>query len=346
MSPTTPQAAATGTGGWWAPAVSVPLASTPPRRPGSLRRTMHVDVGVRSGWGDPLPMSGAARDIRTGEDGSVTVLAEAGLTAAFDVGRCLVELETSPAAPWTAEVVGARAGGGFRRRLDEVMPAQEAGSLLRLVLDDLPAGALISGYALLRLARRAGHDPKTLTPKAALTNMTDICSGWRAGGAAAQSVAADRGVPIQDCPPAPDLTVADPAGWHAMPPLPTDGMRRRRCIDVWLEDERTPGGRFAVWAMFRDTVGDPDGGEAVLHEYAVEVEGEAGVVSALRADPRVLPFPECPGAAAEVGRLVGRPLATLTEAVPEVLVGTLCCTHLNDLLRALGGAAGLLALAH
>jgi hypothetical protein len=42
---------------------------------------------------------------------------------------------------------------------------------------------------------------------------------------------------------------------------------------------------------------------------------------------------------------VGRPLAGLSDTVLEVLVGTLCCTHLNDLLRALGGAAGLLARA-
>jgi len=335
------------TGGWWAPAVSTPLLATPERRPGSLRRTMHVDVGVRSGWADPLPMSGAARDLRTGDGGpgDVEVVAEAALTAAFDVQRHLVELDTSPPAPWAAEVLGARAGGGFRRQLDEAMPPEAARSLLRLVLDDLPAGALISGYALLRLARRAGHDPARLTPADALARMTDICSGWRAGGAAAASVAADRGVPIQDCPPAPDLAIADPIGWHPMDPLPMDGMRRRRCLDVWLEDPGDPLGRFSIWAMFRDTVGEPGGGEAVLHEYSVEVEGEGDVVRALRADPRVLPFPECPGAAAEVGRMAGTPLAAFTEAVPSILVGTLCCTHLNDLLRALGGAAGLLAQA-
>ncbi|HUO48041.1 MAG TPA: DUF2889 domain-containing protein [Acidimicrobiales bacterium] len=336
-----------GSGGWWAPAVSTPLDATPARRPGSLRRTMHVDVGVRSSWADPLPMSGAARDIRSGDGDpdEVTVLAEAALTASFDVGRRLVEVETTPPATWATELVGARAGGGFRRRIDDVMPPEEAGSLLRLVLDDLPAGALISGYALLRLARRAGHDPATLTPADALARMTDICSGWRAGGAAATGVAAGRGVPIQDCPPAPDLVAGDPAGWHAMEPLPPDGMRRRRCLDVWLEDAEDPAGRFAVWAMFRDTVGEPGGGEAVLHEYQVEVEGEGDVVRAVRADPRVLPFPECPGAAAEVHRLAGVPLAAFSDSVPEILVGTLCCTHLNDLLRALGGAAGLFELA-
>jgi len=342
-----PGSAADAGGRWWAPAVSSPLAATPARRPGSLRRTMHVDVGARTSWGVPLPMAGAARDLRTGpgDQDDVAVVAAASLTAAFDPKRCLVELETSPPAPWTSELLGARAGGGFRRRVDELMPSEEVGSLLRLVLDDLPAGALISGYALLRLARRAGHDPSGLTPPDTLDRMTDLCSGWRSGGAAVESVAANRGVPVQDCPPAPDLAAGDAAGWHPMDPLPPDWMRRRRCIDVWVEDPADPDGPFSLWAMFRDTVGEPDGGEAVLHEYAVALEGAGDTLVHVEAEPRVLPFPECPGAAGEVGRLVGRRLGELTEAVPTVLTGVACCTHLNDLLRALGGAAGLLALA-
>ncbi len=44
---------------------------------------------------------------------------------------------------------------------------------------------------------------------------------------------------------------------------------------------------------------------------------------------------ECPGAARNVGRLVGTPVAALRENVLEMLPGTLGCTHLNDVLRAL-----------
>jgi hypothetical protein len=65
------------------------------------------------------------------------------------------------------------------------------------------------------------------------------------------------------------------------------------------------------------------------------------VVGAIAAEPRVLPFPECPGAADAVGDLVGCSLSELSRSVPELLTGIRSCTHLNDLLRALGGVAGL-----
>jgi hypothetical protein len=335
---------------------------------------MHVDVGARTEWALPLPIVGAARDLRTGPDGSTTVLAEARVEAAFDTGRALVELHATPPFDWLDELVGTRAGGGFRRRLDEVVPPEDAGSLVRQVLDDMPAGLLISGYAFMRLARRQGHAPSSLTPPDVLDRMVDLCSGWRAGGVAAESIGTGHGIPMQDCPPAPELrgvlavpmpspqprrravtaaTVApairaetanpdgDPWAWHETGPLPSDHMRRRRCLDLTAEDD----GTFSIWAMFRDTVGEPEGGEAVLHEYAVEATGRDGVLTEVRADPRVLPFPECPGAAGHVAALAGVAVADLPTAVPEKLVGVASCTHLNDLLRALGGLAGLFDVA-
>jgi len=330
----------------WGPAPRDPLVRLVRRAPGSLRRTMHVDVGARTSWGAALPMSGGARDIRTGADAAgVEVLAEASLTAGFDPGRALVSLTTTPRARWTADLIGARAGGGFRKRLDDVMPPDTAGSLLRMVLDDLPAAALISGYAWMRLARREGHDPGSLMPVDVADRMAGLCSGWRGEGMALASVEAGSGVPLQDCPPAPGLTDDDPDGWHPLEPLPPDWMRRRRCIDVALDDPSDPAGGFSVWAMFRDTVGEPDGGEAVLHEYEVELEGSGGTVERIRAVPHVLPFPECPGAAGAVEAMGGRRLAEFPASVPEVLTGIASCTHLNDLLRALGGAAALIDLA-
>src|ERR1700722_6527930 len=127
---------------------------------------MSIDLGPRRGFSAALDMTGLARDIRTGPAGpdDVTVLAQASVAAGFDKNRRRVSLETTPAATWTKDLIGARAGGGFRRHLDGVVPEAEAGSLLRQVLDDMPAAALISGYAWLRLARRAGHAPPTLTP--------------------------------------------------------------------------------------------------------------------------------------------------------------------------------------
>jgi len=321
-----------------------PLPGLPPRAPGSIRRTMHVDVGPRGSWSSPLAMEGAARDLRTDADGAGVVLARARVSAGFDMGRRLESLDTTPRAAWSSALVGTRAGGGFRRHLEEVVPPGEAGSLLRQVLDDMPAAALISGYAWMRLARREGHHPASLMPSGALDRMTDLCSGWRAGGTAVRSVLDGHGVPVQDCPPAPAPVpgaAVDALAWHELGPLDLDWMRRRRCIDVAVAGD----GTFSIWAMFRDTVGEGGGDEVVLHEYAVRASGAAGVLGAVSAEPRVLPFPECPAAAVAVHALVGMEVRTLARTVPATLEGTASCTHLNDLLRALGGVGDLLELA-
>ena len=304
---------------------------------------MHVDVGRRGSWGAPLVIEGGARDLRTGDDSpdDVTVLAEASAAAHFDDARHLETLVTEPHAPWTAALVGTRAGGGFRRQLDAVVPASEATSLLRQVLDDMPAAALISGYAGMRLARRQGHHPARLMPSGALDRMTDLCSGWRNDGTAVRSVRAGEGVPMQDCPPAPHDPGVDAHAWHAMGSLELDWTRRRRCIDVRRHADST----FWVWAIFRDTVGQGDGTEVVLHEYTVTARGAHGVLSDLSAKPRVLPFGECPAAADAVGALAGAPVRTLAATVPDTLVSVASCTHLNDLLRALGGVADLVVSA-
>jgi DUF2889 family protein len=306
---------------------------------------MHVDVGARMAWGASLPLVGGARDLRTTADPDAPeVVAEAHVQAGFDPERQLVELHTLPEPEWVTQLIGVRAGGGFRKRLAQAVPADEATSLLRQVLDDLPAAMLISGYAFMRLARRQGLEPSSLTPPNVLDHMVDLCSGWRAGGVAASSIGRGEGVPMQDTPRAPDLEHGpgvDPWAWHDTGPLPCDHMRRRRLMDVHVR----PDGVFDVWSMFRDTVGEEDGHESVLHEYAVRASVSGGAITAIEAEPRVLPFPECPGAAGHVTELIGIAVADLPTAVPEVLTSLASCTHLNDLLRALGGLTSLIDLA-
>ena len=229
------------------------------------------------------------------------------MSARFDRKRVLVSLETDPIAPWAADMVGERAGGGFRRQLDKVGPRDSSETLVRQLMEDLPAAALISGYASLRLARRLEVPPGDLTPPGVLGRMTDMCSGWRAGGTAVNSIAAGKGVPFQDCPTAPDLVGNDPGSWHAMRPLPPDCMRRRRLVDVVFDDDDATSAR--LWAMFRDTVGEEGGSELVLHEYSLEGRLEKRddqmVLVSVEATPLVLPFNECPAAASEVGALQG-----------------------------------------
>ena len=334
-----------------------PLQAVPDLTALTLRRTMHVDVGPATDWfgGGELKIDGSARDVRgrgTATGGAtggamrgVETIATGSLSTRFDRRRVLVALETDPPEPWAQAMVGQRAGGGFRKELDQVAPRNAAATLVRQLMEDLPAAALISGYASLRLARRLAVSPGDLTPPGVLGRMTDMCSGWRAGGTAVNSIAAGRGVPFQDCPEAPDLTGDDPGSWHPIPSLAPDCMRRRRLVDVVFDEDDADSAR--LWAMFRDTVGEEDGSELVLHEYSLTgrlERSDAGMVLvSVEADPRVLPFTECPAAAAEVRALCGTPLSDLPAVVPVALFGVASCTHLNDLLRNVGGMAGVLA---
>jgi hypothetical protein len=65
------------------------------------------------------------------------------------------------------------------------------------------------------------------------------------------------------------------------------------------------------------------------------VDPVQGILSSVTADPRVLPYLECPSAAGGVDAMIGTPVADLRDAVLERLKGTAGCTHLNDALRAL-----------
>ena len=89
--------------------------------------------------------------------------------------------------------------------------------------------------------------------------------------------------------------------------------------------------------MFRDSMWDPDGREIVVHEYRLDATADAGsgALRSVAAEPRVLPFPECPLVAGNASWLIGTPMAELRATVLQRLRGVDCCTHLNDMLRAL-----------
>ncbi len=158
------------------------------------------------------------------------------------------------------------------------------------------------------------------------------------------SVRAGTGVPVTLGPVAPPLHdehELDPIGWHDIEPLQDGSMRRRRLIDVHVARDS-----WAVSAMFRDTHVQPGGNETVLHEYTLTatVDGATGAFLTCSAVPRVLPFVECPVAAASADRLVGQPIEATRDYVRRELRGTSTCTHLNDLLRSLGDVGALAAL--
>jgi hypothetical protein len=317
-----------------------PTTTTVPRRPGSIRRTSHIDMVFEGPLvGGPLRLRGGARDLLTTPGGDARVLDEAQVDADLDETRRLRALTTHPEAPATQALVGVPVGRGFRGALAEVYHGTDDGSPLYLLLDDLPVAALISGYASMYdttpLAVAASVESK---PSAARMLQADICSGWRSDGTMMVSLASGKGLPVPVGPPAPRLEPEDdPSGWHHIADLGPNSMRRRRLVDV------TWGDPLVVSAMFRDTHRSGDGEETVLHEYTVDatVDPETLVVRRCEATPRSLPWDECPLAAASAERLTGQRAGDLRSFVRSDLTGITTCTHLNDLLRSLAAVAAL-----
>jgi hypothetical protein len=222
------------------------------------------------------------------------------------------------------------------------------------LLDDLPVATLISGYAPQHARAESGtwadeqqRKPlqKTAPAGLAMLQQADLCAGWKAGGTVMQGFA-ENNPPVVTGPAAPSLDDGDdPLAWHELPgPLPLHGMRRRRRIDVVPVENRPPS-RGLVWdvdAHFRDSYVD-DEGETVVHEYTVlaRVDAATSTVLEAAATPRVLPWFECPEAAASAARLAGRTLDSLRVGVRAEFLGATTCTHLNDMLRALADIAVL-----
>lgn len=287
-----------------------------------------------------LVLQGRARDVRTDAAGAATVSDEVALfgRVAYGTDRHVLELRSEPDDPRLEALVGTRASSGFRAAVDSVVPdLRDTQALLYLLLDDLPVATLVSGYAV----QYGSPEPLRPTPGVHALQHADLCSGWRVGGTIMIGIEAGQGAPVVTGPDAPSIdTPDDPFGWHAMAPLPANGMRRRRRVDV------TAGDPVELDAMFRDSHMSPDGVETIVHEYTLRatLDPSRRVVLDIEATPQVLPWVECPSAAASAQGLVGLPLAGLRPYVRERFVGVPTCTHLNDLLRSLEDVERLVAL--
>ena len=230
---------------------------------------------------------------------------------------------------------------GFQLTLNQ---SQILTSLRSVLLTELPVVAMLAGYGTLY----SGLLPGPLSDQFIDGMPVDVCAGWAEAGSMMVHIRGQREIPTPDGPEVP----ADREGWHPMPDLVAGALRRQRLI------ERTGD---EVWAMFRDTYARPDGTTSVLHEYTVQAlvsdyesddlsggggggggDGHGGDrIVACVATPRVLPWAECPQAAASAGRLVGQRVGDLRALVRDDLVGTSTCTHLNDLLSSLFQAGRL-----
>ncbi|HEX5587850.1 MAG TPA: DUF2889 domain-containing protein [Acidimicrobiia bacterium] len=326
------------------PAPANPQPGPPARRPGSIRRTSTVLMHWPGGRGTQLRLDGRARDLVTPRHGDAYVVAEDSMTVGVSNLRVIEDIAVTPARAGVDRLVGAKAGGGLRRAIDDALPDErERGSPLYLLLDDMAGSSLIAGFAWSQgadaLRPPAPPTPEQVEAMAAMAaqyeprSMIGICSGFRPGSSALTPdgfVNRDRRHNVAVVPPLADAN--DGLSWHELDAPPEVAMRRARRIDV-----REGDGALVVDAMFRDSCWRPDGVEVAVHEYHIDatVDVETGVVTSVVAEPRVLPYPECPGAAPNAAWLVGASARGLRREVLERIQGISCCTHLNDALRSL-----------
>jgi Protein of unknown function (DUF2889) len=306
--------------------------------PGSVRRTSSIDVSWPQGRAGNLRMVGRARDILTPAAGAApTLCAEDWFEAELQPDRSIVAIQSQPPRPALSRLIGQRGGGGLRKVLEEVVPEERREATpLYLILDDISGASLVAGWAW------SQWDPNWLaTGRAALQGFDlekafrsreGICIGFGPGSSGLNPQTDRSGTPTTEL-----RHPYDPQGWHDLPVQNSVGFRRARRIDVWRTDV------IGIDSAFQDSATMLQGGRAVVHEYGLRasVDPDSRRVLALEAEPRVLPFAECPGAAANVSRLLNTPLSQLRDTVLSELRGTAGCTHLNDALRALADVGTL-----
>lgn len=311
-----------------------PTSSTPVRVPGSVRRTATTTAVRPDGLDGPLYLFGRARDLLTISPAASRIIDVASYHAEVDFcgDRTIKALETTP--PRHADqLIGIGAASGFRTVLEQTLPLdRESRRLIYLLLDDLPVATLVSGYALGWAGAVPRHSPARM-----LTN-TDICAGWRDGGTITEGIKNEGRPPVVIGPPAPSLLSDDDLAWHTLEPMPEHSVRRHRRLDVIPR-----GDQLGIDLLFRDTHMSPLGTETVIHEYTVKgsIDRSNLTVTTIEASPRVLPWLECPLAAASAARLLGTAVGNLRRLIRADFTGTGTCTHLNDTLRSMEDVVAL-----
>ncbi len=254
---------------------AAPTSSSPARRPGSIRRTTTFDSIRPNGLNQELIQIGRARDLYTAADGSVATLASADVEVRTEYtdGPIVQSLRLVPDAVGLDALVGRRASTGFRALIDQAVDVPR-GSLGYLLLDEIPAATLVSGYAIGAAAERGELDTKEmkLSGSQPRLQVPDLCAGFRVGGTMLANIDEAGRTPMLAGPVALSVeTPDDEWGWHQFDSLPAHGMRRRRRLDVFGDS------LVHVDVFFRDSHMDVDGIERAVHEYTVAVTVDRGV---------------------------------------------------------------------
>ena len=317
------------------PAPRNPMGHAPLRRAHSFRRTSSIDVTWPEGYGGPGDFVGVARDVFTRQAGSHPRIVGLGrVHALLGPDRVIREIQTEPRRDGAGLLVGLNGGSTLRKAIDTALPEDSvSGTPLFLLIDDLAGTSLIANWAW---SRWADDWLKDFVPvlehealQARVAKMTDICTGFRTGSAALADI---RGLQ-QNCQRVVPLPHPDDAlGFHSLTEHKEVSMRRARRIDVWEQH-----GLIHIDSTFQDSANAPEGGRVAVHEYGLRATADPKTMAlcSVQADPRILPYRECPAAAQNVSRLLGTPLGELRSVVLKELRRADGCTHLNDALRAL-----------
>ncbi|HEY8524926.1 MAG TPA: DUF2889 domain-containing protein [Acidimicrobiales bacterium] len=324
------------------------VPATPPRVPGSVRRTTSLDMTRPDGLRGRVVADVRGQDVRTRADGAAEVLERLALTVEIDhtTGEVTAVADASGAGDDRAgdrtadptgdlaALVGVNVRSGFGRRLAELLPDEAERRTLRYsALDDLGGALLVSGYALLHAGALPQSRPQAET---VARFQADVCSGWASGAPLLEALRRTGISPLPLGPAAPAIEGDDPHGWHPMAELAPTTVRRRRRLDVIAD-----GATVAARSHFRDSHAADDG-ETVMHEYEVAAHvGADGRLAGVDVAPRVLPWNECPAAVGSAQRLVGVAVGEIPTRVRRELTGPSTCTHLNSTLRCLADVRAL-----
>ncbi|BDB42867.1 hypothetical protein Mkiyose1665_43260 [Mycobacterium kiyosense] len=297
-----------------------------------MRRTSTIDTHPGGPGESFAELRG--RDAVGTEDG-IAVVGQVQIRARL-VDFVVDDIEPTPPDARLDALRGQRVSRGFRAKLGELLPDEvRKASLLHLLLDDWVGAALVSGYGIQHTAISLGIEQKM--PPGVADRMTGICAGFAPEASVVGYARQHDVIPTGRGPVAPAL-----AGLHEAEPLRARGMRRLRRLDTWPVGD----GVVEFDAHFRDSHTDDDLVETIVHEYTVTgtLQESTRTVLSARADVRVLPWQECPGAVESAARIAGMTLTELRDRVRVEFVGTSTCTHLNDTLRAIADLDALLNL--
>ncbi len=320
-------------------APSAPIGHSPLRRPGSIRRTMSVEVDWPTDDAVHGRFQGRARDVYTPVGGGDPVLvAEDAIIGHFADRRTIADVQSIPPRADVASLSGERAGSNLRTAIDRVLHVERvSGAPLYLLLDDLAGASLVCMWGWARWHPNYLEEQMSAGGEQfSIASMEGVCIGFRAGSSALLHKRGEGAPNSTQVLPLPNP--ADPAGWHD---FAVGGnmanFRRSRLIDIWQEED----GLIRVESIFQDSSSLPDTDvREAIHEYRLSAtaDGATGTLLSLDATPGTLPHAECPAAMVNMAVVLGTPMNALRGTVLDRLKRTAGCTHLNDMIRSLAEA--------